>query len=72
MASPAHGHQQVMGAGKVHRLPHVRPSHTASNEGWMLVDIGIPDAPCRIIGGLPRQEEFAPQTRPECGDFRFC
>ena len=66
MTASAHGHQQIVATGKVHRGHDIGHSSTAGDQRRPFVDHPIPDLAGVIIAGVTGTEQLAPQARLEC------
>jgi hypothetical protein len=55
--TPADGHQQVVGAGKIDGLDHVGHACTADNQGGPFANHGIPDGTGYIVAIIAGTEQ---------------
>ncbi len=66
MAPAAHGHRQVILAGKGDGYHHIGSIKAAYNQGRMTIDCAIPDASRRCIVVVTGEQQLPPQAGRQC------
>jgi hypothetical protein len=70
VAAALHGQQQVRCAREIDRLADVGGAARLHDECGLAIHLRVPDAPCRIVGRMARQDQVAAQALAEILDAR--